>query len=183
MPSSKICIIISSCLLMSLVLIGVSWQLRASATISLIPDRPAANHRVMNVEQRSAPLPADFPTSPSHRLPNKSAIVQKKQSTHAYVEKGKATWYADRFHGRHTASGEVYSKHKLTAAHPKLPFGSQVRVTHLRNKRSVVVTINDRGTFRRGRIIDLSRRAAEELQMVVEGVAKVKVELLEMEDS
>lgn len=164
MPTSKICVIISICL----VLVGLSaWHWRLMPTAQTLPDRPASNPPALPTMPPSAALPVDFP----HPL--------SKKTSSRHVEEGKATWYADRFHGRYTASGEVYSKHKLTAAHPKLPFGSQVRVTHLRNGRSVIVTINDRGRFRKGRIIDLSRKAAEELQMITEGVAQVKVEWLE----
>ncbi len=102
-------------------------------------------------------------------------------TTHSvnYEKEGLASWYADKYHGHPTASGELYSKYKLTAAHPTLPFGSHVRVTHLRTQHSVVVTINDRGRFRQGRIIDLSRKAAEELEMLSEGIAPVQLELLQ----
>ena len=76
---------------------------------------------------------------------------------------GMASYYADRFHGRRTASGESFDKSALTAAHPTLPFGSLVRVTNPRNGQQVVVRINDRGPFSGGRVIDLSRAAAEQL--------------------
>ncbi|MDR5906730.1 septal ring lytic transglycosylase RlpA family protein [Franzmannia qiaohouensis] len=90
-------------------------------------------------------------------------------------EEGIASYYADRYHGRQTASGERFDQRALTAAHPSLPFGTRVRVTHLDNGRETVVRINDRGPFVRGRIIDLSRRAAEELDMLRSGVAPVRV--------
>jgi rare lipoprotein A len=95
------------------------------------------------------------------------------------VEVGLASWYGEKFHGRRTASGEVYDMYQLTAAHKSLPLGTTVMVTHLRNGRSVMVTINDRGPFVRGRIIDLSYAAAQALGMVTEGVAKVRVEVLD----
>ncbi|PAU74277.1 septal ring lytic transglycosylase RlpA family lipoprotein [Halomonas salipaludis] len=91
------------------------------------------------------------------------------------TEEGIASYYADRYHGRQTASGERFDQRALTAAHPSLPFGTRVRVTHLDNGRETVVRINDRGPFVRGRIIDLSRRAAEELDMLRSGVAPVRV--------
>ena len=75
-----------------------------------------------------------------------------------YTETGEASYYADRYHDRRTASGELYKTDSATAAHRTLPFGSLVRVTNLQNGKSVVVRINDRGPFVRGRIIDLSRR-------------------------
>ncbi len=91
---------------------------------------------------------------------------------------GLASWYGKPFHGRQTASGERYDMNKMTAAHRKLPFGTRVRVTNLDNGRSVVVTINDRGPFKRGRIIDVSRRAAGELGFLKQGLTRVRVETL-----
>jgi len=96
----------------------------------------------------------------------------------ARVEIGVASYYSARFHRGTTASGETYSKYAMTAAHPKLPFGTKVRVTNLDNGRSVVVKINDRGPFVKGRIIDLSYAAARKLGMVRAGTAKVRVEPL-----
>ena len=95
-----------------------------------------------------------------------------------YRAEGQASFYASRHHGRRTASGERFDMHALTAAHPSLPFGSRVRVTNLANQRSVVVRINDRGPHARGRIIDLSRAAAERLGMLSRGVAPVRLEVL-----
>ncbi|MBX9891114.1 MAG: septal ring lytic transglycosylase RlpA family protein [Chitinophagaceae bacterium] len=93
-----------------------------------------------------------------------------------YVTKtGKASYYGNEYDGRKTANGEVFRQSKLTAAHKKLPFGTQVRVTNLSNGKTVDVRINDRGPFVAGRIIDLSRSAAEEIGMVRQGVAKVKI--------
>lgn len=95
-----------------------------------------------------------------------------------YRAEGKASWYGSRHHGRRTASGERFDQHALTAAHRSLPLGSRVKVTNLRNQRSVVVRINDRGPHARSRIIDLSRAAAERLGMLRGGVAPVRVERL-----
>lgn len=89
--------------------------------------------------------------------------------------RGKASYY---WHPQKTASGEPFRPDRLTAAHRTLPFGTRVRVTHTRNKRSVVVRINDRGPFKRGRVIDVSRGAARALGMLAEGVAPVRVEVL-----
>ncbi len=91
-------------------------------------------------------------------------------------ETGLAAYYSDVFQGRKTACGESYDKNALTAAHNTFPCGTQVRVTNLENNRSVVVTINDRGPSTPGRIIDLSRRAAQELGYLKKGLARVKVE-------
>jgi rare lipoprotein A len=94
-----------------------------------------------------------------------------------YAAVGRASWYGARYHGRRTASGQVFDMHAFTAAHPTLPFGTRVRVTNLENGRSVIVVINDRGPFVRGRIIDLSRRAARSLGFVRKGTASVRVEV------
>lgn len=95
-----------------------------------------------------------------------------------YRAEGKASYYGARHHGKKTASGERFDQHALTAAHRSLPFGSRVLVTNLRNDKSVVVRINDRGPYARGRIIDLSQQAAERLDMLRAGVVPVRVEQL-----
>ncbi|MFW6062029.1 MAG: septal ring lytic transglycosylase RlpA family protein [Planctomycetota bacterium] len=92
---------------------------------------------------------------------------------------GVASWYGERFAGRPTASGEPFDPSALTAAHRSLPFGTRVRVTHLANDRSVIVRINDRGPHVEGRIIDLSRAAAEKLGMVEQGTARVSLDVLD----
>jgi rare lipoprotein A len=94
------------------------------------------------------------------------------------VERGLATYYSDRFQGRKTASGERFDQRAMTAAHRTLRFGTRVRVTNLKNDRSVIVRINDRGPFARGRVIDVSRAAAEDLEMIRAGVVPVTVEVL-----
>jgi len=91
---------------------------------------------------------------------------------------GIASYYADKYHGKPTASGEIFDMHQLTAAHPKLRFGTIVKVTRLDNQRSVLVRINDRGPFIGGRVIDLSLAAAKELQMVRQGLAEVTLEIV-----
>ena len=93
-------------------------------------------------------------------------------------KRGMASWYGSGFHGRRTASGETFNSSGLTAAHRYLPFGTKVRVTNLRNGRSVVVRINDRGPFSGGRVIDLSRGAAAIIGVFQSGVAPVVLEVL-----
>jgi len=95
-----------------------------------------------------------------------------------YTQAGTASYYHDRFHGRKTASGVKYNKNALSAAHKTLPLGSKVKVTDTRSGRSVVVKINDRGPYVKGRVIDLSRAAAKEIGLTKKGLAKVKVEVL-----
>jgi len=89
---------------------------------------------------------------------------------------GKASWYGPRFHGKKTASGKRFNQYALTAAHRRLPLGTRVKVTNLKNGKTVKVKINDRGPYHGGRIIDLSRAAAQRLSMG--GVARVKIEVL-----
>ncbi|TRX72402.1 septal ring lytic transglycosylase RlpA family protein [Carboxylicivirga sp. M1479] len=95
----------------------------------------------------------------------------------AFEQTGKASYYADKFEGRPTASGQIFSNKYYTAAHKTLPFGSKVVVTNLQNNKTVTVTINDRGPFIKGRIIDLSVLAATELDFVHQGIARVRIEM------
>jgi rare lipoprotein A len=96
----------------------------------------------------------------------------------AGVQEGVVSWYGDRFHNRPTASGERFDISALTMAHPSLPFGTKVRVTNLRNGRSVVVRVNDRGPFVGSRIADLSQAAAATLGMLHRGLARARIEVL-----
>ncbi|WP_439183155.1 septal ring lytic transglycosylase RlpA family protein [Carboxylicivirga taeanensis] len=91
---------------------------------------------------------------------------------------GKASFYASHFDGRLTASGERFSNQQMTAAHRTLPFGTKLRVTNLSNQKSVIVTINDRGPFIKGRIIDVSQKAARALGFYQQGIATVRIESL-----
>lgn len=95
-----------------------------------------------------------------------------------HKETGKASYYADKFQGRKTANGEIYKAGKKTAAHRTLPFGSQAKVTNVRNGKSVVVRINDRGPFVRGRIIDLSRSAFSSIGSTRDGLLNVRIEVV-----
>ena len=95
------------------------------------------------------------------------------------LERGQASWYGPRFHGRRTASGERYDQHALTAAHKTLPFGTLVRVRSLVTGKEVDVRVTDRGPFVRGRIIDVSRAAAEALGMMGLGVKQVSLHIID----
>lgn len=97
-------------------------------------------------------------------------------SGRGYRAEGTASYYGKAHHGKRTASGERFNQNALTAAHRTLAFGTRVRVTNLDNGRSVVVRINDRGPFGRGRIIDVSKAAAEQLNMLRSGTARVRLE-------
>lgn len=106
-------------------------------------------------------------------IPDAEARVQPGHS-----QRGIASYYHDSLHGRKTASGQIYDKNAPSAAHKTLPLGTKVRVTDTKTGRSIVVKVNDRGPFVKGRIIDLSRNAARELGMIKKGLAQVEVEVL-----
>lgn len=93
-----------------------------------------------------------------------------------HEQTGQASYYSDKFQGRHTSSGEIYNKNKYTAAHAYLPFNTWLRVTNLKNNKSVIVKVNDRCMYSKRRILDLSRVAAQELDILYAGVANVKIE-------
>jgi rare lipoprotein A len=95
-----------------------------------------------------------------------------------WEQTGEASWYGEPYHGRRTSSGERYDMHRLTAAHPSLPFGTRVRVTNLDNGQAVEVRINDRGPFKRGRIVDVSYAAAQRLGSVGAGVIPVRLRVV-----
>ncbi|MFP4618970.1 MAG: septal ring lytic transglycosylase RlpA family protein [Spirochaetaceae bacterium] len=105
--------------------------------------------------------------------------VQEDKKEDVLTQSGYASWYGGKFHGRTTASGEVFDKNELTAAHRRLPFGTIVKVTNTANDESVTVRITDRGPFVEGRIIDLSRAAAEKIGLIRAGVAEVRIEVIE----
>lgn len=96
-----------------------------------------------------------------------------------WQQEGEASWYGPGFHGRQTASGEVYDMEAMTAAHRELPFGSRIHVVNLDNGLETWVRINDRGPFARGRVLDLSRAAARKLDMLGSGTARVRLEVLD----
>ena len=104
------------------------------------------------------------------------AVLDRFAPTGRHV--GVASWYGPGFYGRQTASGAVYTGADLTAAHRSLPFGTKVRVTNLDNGRRVVVVVDDRGPYARGRVIDLSPTAARRLGMLRDGLARVRVEVV-----
>ena len=120
------------------------------------------------VEEETAPEPFIEPSRP--RAPSVSG------------ETGFASFYHAAFHGRRTASGEAFNRHALTAAHKTLPFGTLVRVINLRNERSVIVRVNDRGPLHKNRVIDVSPRAARQLGFLAYGVTWVKLEVMSLDE-
>lgn len=104
---------------------------------------------------------------------------QSKEQLSGYKEVGKASFYANKFQGRLTASGAIFNQNAKTAAHKKLSFGTKVKVTNLKNNKSIVVIINDRGPFAKGRVIDLSRSAFSVIGDLDSGVIKVRIEAVQ----
>ena len=109
-----------------------------------------------------------------------SGVQTKRDSNRlGYTQSGKASYYSMKFQSKKTASGELYDNSKKTAAHKKLPFGSKVKVTNVKNKKSVIVKINDRGPFVKGRIIDLSGSAFSSIAKLSAGVIRVRIEVIQ----
>lgn len=158
----------------------------ALLTIAVLPSRAGmCNSETSSYEETTIEQYNKLKKKKKKKKKEKETVTQQKKvpnktttKTKGKVEKGEASYYADKFHGRPTASGEKYNKKAFTAAHKTLPFGTKVRVTNLKNNKSVDVIINDRGPFKAGRIIDLSRAAAEKIGLINDGVAKVTVEVL-----
>lgn len=138
----------------------------------------SASEKKVKIETAFAPE-MRIPAGPSIAPPEDEIRGKIKTQDFSFYQKGQASYYSDKLHGRKTASGERYNKKAMTAAHRKLPFNTVVKVTSTRTGKSVVVRINDRGPFTKGRIIDLSRAAAERVGMVKSGVAHVIVEVQE----
>jgi rare lipoprotein A len=118
-------------------------------------------------------VPATPKVAPDSLTPQGTATIR-----HKHLLKGIASWYGGIFNGRKTANGETFDENALTACHPTLPFGSLVRVVNVNNGRSVIVRITDRGALAEGRIIDLSKAAAEQLAMTNSGLAPVVLDVL-----
>ena len=157
------------------------------------PNRALSTRQVPPSESRTSNLSTETP--PAHALPRETPPIAEvpsppeteqappiatipEPSQPTTMETGLASWYGPKFHGKLTASGEVFNQEKFTAAHPTLPWGTRVKVTNLDNGKSVDVRINDRGPFKRGRIIDVSRAAARALGMVGRGITTVRIEWL-----
>jgi len=123
---------------------------------------------------KSPPVkPKTSPTFRPYKVMGK--LYQPLYDAKDFVQVGKASWYGKKFHGRKTANGEIYDMYAISAAHKTLPIGTYVRVHNLLNNKKIVVRINDRGPFVRGRIIDLSYAAAKKIGIVKSGTAKVKI--------
>lgn len=132
-------------------------------------------------EQNGETLPGNNPSNPSNDdlvLPDAKILVSPREEgveAVRLVEDGKASWYGPNFHGKLTANGEQYDMYGMTAAHRTLPFNTLVLVENIDSGKSVLVRINDRGPFANNRIIDLSKKAAQEIGMIGPGIANVKL--------
>ncbi len=154
-------------------LAGVSSLVLATGVVTFSTRNVQADTQV---PKPMASVPPSVPVSPNAHpelTPKRTIAAQR-----AALLRGIATWYGTVFNGRKTASGETYDMYAMTACHPTLPFGSLVKVVNLKNKRSVVVRITDRGDLAEGRIIDLSYGAAQQLAMTEAGLAPVVLEVL-----
>lgn len=143
------------------------------------PDPPPGLEQLPDPQPRVEP-PSRYGNPESYEVHGRRYYVAR--TAEGYRERGLASWYGAKFHGRRTSSGEPFDMYKLTAAHRSLPLPTYVRVTHLGNGRSVIVRVNDRGPFNERRIIDLSYAAAVRLGMVDEGEAPVEVVALTSPD-
>ncbi|SIT71096.1 rare lipoprotein A [Ectothiorhodosinus mongolicus] len=144
----------------------------------VLDDRAPDPRSIPDLDAIPEPTPRFEPPSRYGNPPSYEVFGQRyytMNSAEGYRERGVASWYGAKFHGRRTSSGEPYDMFAMTAAHTSLPLPTYVRVTNLDNGRSVVVRVNDRGPFLRGRIIDLSYAAAHRIGMVDQGTARVEV--------
>lgn len=139
------------------------------------PDRPRDVSRVPDAVPRAEPRSASG-NPPFYEVMGRRYYVLASADGHR--ERGVASWYGEKFHGRRTSSGETYDMYAMTAAHKTVPIPAYARVTNLQNGRSVVVRINDRGPFVANRVIDLSYAAAHRLDMIRDGTAMVEVEIV-----
>ena len=154
--------------------------------LALLPTACARQPTVILTPTSKTRVEAPAPKQPpGARIPATQRPYQIKGKTYypipsaqGFTETGIASWYGAKFHGRRTSNGEIYDMNALTAAHKTLPMNTHLLVSNLENGREITVRINDRGPFVRGRIIDLSNRAARELGMADQGLAKVRITAL-----
>ncbi|HEX6588768.1 MAG TPA: septal ring lytic transglycosylase RlpA family protein [Longimicrobiales bacterium] len=140
---------------------------------------PVSEHPAPPRNERAASARSDAAVGNGRRKEASTSVAEIADEAPLLVLEGGASWYADALAGRRTASGEPYDPTELIAAHRALPFGTRLRVTNLSNDRSVVVRVIDRGPFAGDRILDLSRRAAEQIGIIRAGHARVRLEVLE----
>lgn len=149
---------------------------------SQIKDGPPKKH--VNLSHVKNAVPAKEPLS-KYGNPESYTVFGKTyyptKTVTKYTAYGTASWYGTKFDGQRTSSGEIYDLLKMTAAHKTLPLPTYVKVTNLENHKEIVVKVNDRGPFKKDRIIDLSYAAASKLDMLKYGTAKVKIEVINLD--
>lgn len=158
------------------------WILVSAGVLSAATAAGVFTFLTVNV-QADAPLarPAStLPPTARWAQPTPNSLAPPRHQTPQDMLRGFATWYGSVLDGHRTASGERFDMYAMTACHSTLPFGTLVRVTNLINKSAVVVRINDRGELAKGRIIDLSYAAAEQLKMTKRGLAPVAIEVISL---
>lgn len=167
---------LARCFLIGLALSGCSVKTSYEPDADYGPDKPVDVSHVKDAVPRQEPR-SRYGNPASYKVNGKTYQVRK--SAAGYREKGVASWYGLKFHGRSTSSGEPYDIYKMTAAHKTLPLPTYARVTNLQNGKSVVVKINDRGPFHNNRIIDLSYAAASKLDILSKGTGLVEVRTID----
>ncbi len=167
-------------LLFALALLPLSDARATGATASAQGSaRPVKAARLKAAEAKKAAETKKAAAAKSRADAREAArAAREAREAQAGRSRGKASWYGPKFHGKETASGEKFDRNGLTAAHRDLPFGTRVRVTNTHNGRAIIVRINDRGPYSRGRLIDLSEGAARKIGMMRAGTARVLVEVL-----
>lgn len=171
------------------VLILAGLLLSACGAVKTTPsqsDRDAAPTKKVDVSKIPNAVPKYEPKS-RYGNPESYVVFGKRyyvmESSVGFIDKGIASWYGTKFHGRRTSSGETYDMYAMTAAHKNLPLPTYVKVTNLNNGRSIIVKVNDRGPFHENRIIDLSYTAAIKLDIVKKGTGLVEVRAIQPGDS
>ena len=164
------------------ILLGVAGVVLLAACASSFDDEVDSGPRVApDLRHVQEPTPRKEPRS-RYGNPKSYTVLGRTyhvlDSADGFVERGIASWYGNKFHGRRTSSGEPYDMYAMTAAHKTLPIPVHVRVTNLDNGKSIIVRVNDRGPFKEGRIIDLSYAAAHKLEMTGAGTARVEIRAL-----
>ncbi|MEY2699320.1 MAG: hypothetical protein RIQ52_75 [Pseudomonadota bacterium] len=146
------------------------WLIKGGVALALLASAQLADARGHGTHHRTYKIHLAAKATGSHQSLQRTA--------HRHKEVGIASFYHDRFHGRRTASGEIYDRNAMTTQHAHLPFGTILKVTNLHNHRTVHVKVNDRGGHMGKRILDLSHKAARELGFTAKGLAMVKVEIV-----
>src|SRR5579883_3041588 len=162
----------------ALALAGCAHKKYARAVPAPPPPAPAAS----SAPEKTSPTTSQQKSARNREAPEPRTIPSTRPAPLPGSETGIASWYGHPYHGRPAANGEIYDMEQMTAAHRTLPFDTVVRVTNLKNDKSVEVRINDRGPFVDNRIIDLSHAAAQAIDMIGPGTAQVRMDIVRLPD-